>query len=184
MKNSEKNKLSLSYAKAVYEAAANTKNEDKVFSDFNTLKAAIKADAHIMVMLSNPLWQSEAKKKALQEISEKFALNQVTANFLMTVAENNRLSLLPLIFDDYKDVYYKTQNMVEVSVTSAVTLSTEQNKNLQMALEKWLKQKVVINYKIEPEILGGLLVECNSIMFDDSVKGKLEKLKYLMKGNN
>ena len=182
MKNN-KNKLSLSYAKAVYEAAADTKNEDKVLSDFNMLKAAMKSDSHILTMLSNPLWQPEAKKEALQEIVQKLELNEITLNFLTTAADNNRLSLLPLVFDDYRELYFTGHNMVEVKVSSVSGLNSDQHNQLQAALEKWLKKKVVINYKIEPEILGGLLIECGSMIFDDSVKGKLEKLKNQMKGN-
>ena len=58
----------------------------------------------------------------------------------------------------------------------------DKHERLKRSLEKWLQKKVVIKYTIKPEILGGLLVECGSIMFDDSLKGKLEKLELLMKG--
>ena len=69
-----------------------------------------------------------------------------------------------------------------MSVTSAAVLKKDQDERLKRGLEKWLQKKVVIKYTIKPEILGGLLVECGSIMFDDSLKGKLEKLELLMKG--
>ena len=61
-------------------------------------------------------------------------------------------------------------------------MKKDQDERLKRCLEKWLQKKVVIKYTIKPEILGGLLVECGSIMFDDSLKGKLEKLELLMKG--
>ena len=183
MKNS-RNKLSLSYAQAIYEAASSAKEEEKILSDVDALNKAIEADSHIMTMLSNPLWQSSAKKDALEEIGNKLKLNKITVNALLTMAENNRLNLLPHICEEYRKIYYKANNIAEVLVKSVIELTTEQDNHLKKALEKWLSKKVVIKYKIEPEIIGGLLIECNSTQFDDSIKGKLEKLKNVMKGNN
>lgn len=183
MKNSKKNRLSLSYAKAIYTAAAGENCERQVFSDLQKLKAAVTEDSHIMSMLTNPLWKTKAKKEALSEIGKVLGLNTVTVKSLMTVADNNRLNLLLSIFDDYKSLYYTAENIAEVQVSSIKNLNSEQSELLQKALEKWLKKKVVINSKIEPELLGGLLIECGSVIFDDSVKGKLEKLRNQMKGN-
>ncbi len=183
MKNSEKNKISLSYASAMYEAAHKTNEEEKVLADVRNLQEALSQDSHIMNMLTNPLWSGTVKQEAINEIGTALGLCRVTVNALNEIAVNGRLNLLSFIFKDYIKLYNIANNIAEVSVKSAVELDREQNQNLRTALEKWLNKKVVINYKIEPELLGGLLIEYGSIMLDDSVKGKLEKLKDLMKGN-
>ena len=71
---------------------------------------------------------------------------------------------------------------MEVEVQSAGALSPAQDKSLTAALEKMLSGKVVVNYQIRPEILGGLIVKFGSSMIDDSICGKLNRLEIMMKG--
>ena len=170
MKKDSKNKLAASYADAMFEAARAAKAGSRVLSDVETLKSALEEDPKIVGMLANPLWKTDAKKAAVSEIGSRLGLSGVTVNALLTAADNNRLNLLPEILDRCKALFY------------AAVLKKDQDERLKRSLEKWLQKKVVIKYTIKPEILGGLLVECGSIMFDDSLKGKLEKLELLMKG--
>ena len=182
MKKDSKNKLAASYADAMFEAARAAKAGSRVLSDVETLKSALEEDPKIVGMLANPLWKTDAKKAAVSEIGSRLGLSGVMVNALLTAADNNRLNLLPEILDRCKALFYAADNIAEVSVTSAAVLKKDQDERLKRGLEKWLQKKVVIKYTIKPEILGGLLVECGSIMFDDSLKGKLEKLELLMKG--
>ncbi len=183
MKKDSKNKIAASYADAMYEAARAAKAQAEVLADVETLKKALQDDSQIVKMLANPLWKTEAKKEAVSEIGKHFGFSTVTVNSLRVAADNNRLNLLPEILARYTSLFYAANNIAEVSVTSAARLKAEQDGRLKQALEKWLQKKVVIKYTIKPEILGGLLIECGSMMFDDSVKGKLEKLELLMKGD-
>ena len=176
MKKDSKNKLAASYADAMFEAARAAKAGSRVLSDVETLKSALEEDPKIVGMLANPLWKTDA----VSEIGSRLGLSGVTVNALLTAADNNRLNLLPEILDRCKALFYAADNIAEVSVTSAAVLKKDQDERLKRGLEKWLQKKVVIKYTIKPEILGGLLVECGSIMFDDSLKGKLEKLELLM----
>ncbi len=182
MKKDSKNKLAASYADAMFEAARAAKAESRVLADVETLKSALEEDLKIVGILANPLWKTDAKKSAVSEIGSRLGLSKVTVNALLAAADNNRLNLLPEILDRCKALFYAADNIAEVSVTSATVLKKDQDERLKRGLEKWLQKKVVIKYTIKPEILGGLLVECGSIMFDDSLKGKLEKLELLMKG--
>ena len=184
MKNALKNKISQSYAKAMFDAALAENCEEKIFDDVSKLKSATDADIEIVKMLSNPMWKREDKKSALRDMAKQIELQQITLDTLLLMADNSRLAVLVSVLDDYKRIYYQAKDMAEVNVKTAAELTKEQDLRLKANLEKWLNKKVVINYKIEPEILGGLLIECGSLMFDDSLKGKLEKLKNVMKGND
>ena len=182
MKQDSKNKLALAYARAWFAAAGEAKREEEVWQDVKRLAAALAEDGRIIGMLRNPLWKVEAKKEAACEIGQKLELAEVSTHALETAAENNRLSLLPEILSAYERIYYEEADIVEVRVSTAMPLSAEQGSRLIAALEKRLGKKVVVKYKIAPEILGGLLVEYGSAMFDDSLKGKLTKLELLMTG--
>lgn len=182
MAKDSKNKLATSYARAWFEAAREKGEEAGAWQDVKTLTAAVHENPRIVSLLRNPLWKVEAKKEAACEIGQKLELAEVSTHALETAAENNRLSLLPEILSAYERIYYEEADIVEVRVSTAMPLSAEQGSRLIAALEKRLGKKVVVKYKIAPEILGGLLVEYGSTMFDDSLKGKLTKLELLMKG--
>ena len=67
-------------------------------------------------------------------------------------------------------------------VKTVAELSDAQKKKLTSAMEKYTGKKVVVDYQIRPELLGGLLIECDSKVIDDSIKGKIDRLTLLMKG--
>lgn len=182
MKKDSKNKLARSYAQAMLEAAEAAGAAENVLHDAQLLTAALKSDPAIARQLANPLWKIEYKQNAVREIGDRLKLNVVTVRSLQVAAAAGRLDLLSEILRRFVEDFYAANNIAEVSVTSATTLDQEQEKRLKQALEKRLGKKVVINYAIKPEILGGLLIECGSMMFDDSVKGKLNRLELLMKG--
>ncbi len=182
MKKNSKHKLASSYAQAMYEAAAAAGAGEQVFADVVCLGEALKQDGQIEKMLSSPLWRTDAKKAAVAEIGIRLGLNEVTVNTLEVAADNNRLGLLGEMLSAFTKIYYTENNMAEVHVKSAMALLPEQDRRLKKSLEKWLNKKVVVKYTIKPGILGGLLIECGSLMVDDSVKGKLDKLELLMKG--
>ena len=103
-------------------------------------------------------------------------------NTIQTIIENGRASLLAQTAKRFIDVYYKKKNISQVSVQTVIKMSDTQQKRLENSLEKHLGKKVVVNYKINPEILGGLLIECDSKLIDDSIKGKLDRIKLMMTG--
>jgi F-type H+-transporting ATPase subunit delta len=83
---------------------------------------------------------------------------------------------------DYKNIFYRKKNICPVLVKTVAELSDAQKKKLTSAMEKYTGKKVVVDYQIRPELLGGLLIECDSKVIDDSIKGKIDRLTLLMKG--
>ena len=81
-------------------------------------------------------------------------------------------------------MYHVKHNIIEVSVESVKSLSSAQEKKLLTTLEKKLNKKVVVNHVLNPELLGGLRIQYNSNMIDDSIMGKLNRLEIMMKGGH
>ena len=98
------------------------------------------------------------------------------------MAANGRFGELLPILEEFQHIWYRKNGYVEASVQSAQALSNAQEKSLTANLEKMLSKKVVVNYEICPEILGGLIVKFGSSMIDDSIRGKLNRLEIMMKG--
>ncbi len=182
MKKESKFKVASRYAEALYQAAEEVGDVRAVMQDMSVLRRDLTADRETMVYLANPLWAAEDKKTALADVASKLKLSDETLRCLELIADRNRFAELDLILDDFCHLYYVRHGIVEVKVETVKPLSKAQDEKLKTNLEKLLAKKVLINYQISPEILGGLVVSYGSNMIDDSISGKLNRLENVMKG--
>jgi F-type H+-transporting ATPase subunit delta len=182
MSNDSKIQIASRYALALYLAAEEKKKIHEIGGDISTLLGIIKKDKDIIKDLSNPLWDADSKKNTLKLIGKKLKLSQETINCLGLVVDNNRTKDLELILEGFRKVYFKKHNITLVHVESVKELTPSQEKKLISNLEEKTSSKILLEYKIDPEILGGLIIRYGSEMIDDSVKGKLNKLETIMKG--
>lgn len=182
MKKDSKTKIARVYALALYQAAEQENVVAQVSDDMLKLLEAVRAEPEIVKSLANPIWGIQDKKLALKAVADKMHLRAETLNCLNLIAENNRFGELALILENFKHVYYQKHDIAEVDIQSVKALSANQEKLLKTNLEKMLLQKIVVNYEIKPELLGGLVIKFNSNMIDDSLKGKLSRLELVMKG--
>jgi ATP synthase F1, delta subunit len=182
VKKVSKTKIAVTYAIALYEAAAEKKAVDKVFADVKVLGSIARQESDLVKYLANPIWDDADKKEALRQVAEKLKLSKETLRCLDIVADNHRFGELLLILQEFVHIYYQRNNMQEVEVESVKELSAAQDKKLQANLEKVLGKKVVVSYKIRPELIGGLRIKFGSEMIDNSVISKLNRLENVMKG--
>lgn len=182
LKKDSKLKIASKYALALYNSAAEKKALGKVKEDISKFAAIIDSDKDFIKDLSNPIWEVSSKKEALKAIAKKTNLSEETLGCLYIIADNNRFPELLAILQEFENVYYKKQNIVPVSVETVKSLNSAQDNKLRTSLEKHLSKKVIIDYAIKPEILGGLVIRFGSNMIDDSLKGKLNQIEQIMKG--
>lgn len=179
MKKYSKEKLANSYAQAIMEASPQV---DETFADAQKMLKMLNEDANIIKYLSNPLWAVSDKKSAFDDVLKHMEIGQRFARCLDVVADNNRFDLLKEILQNFEKKYYIHKKITKVIVVSVVELSDKQKERLHRVMENQLNNKIILEYKIEPSILGGLRLEYGSNMIDDTIKAKLEKLSLLMKG--
>ncbi len=182
LKKVSKSKIAATYALALYEVAAGKKAVDKVYNDIKKLQTEISKDGDFIKYFANPLWGNEGKLDALHSVSKKMKLGVKTQNCLDVIVENGRFAELKEILQEFVHIYHQKNNVVEVEVQSAQSLSSAQAKKLEATLEKKLNQKVLVSYLVKPEIIGGLKVKYGSNMIDDSILGKLSRIEQVMKG--
>lgn len=181
MKKISKIQTARNYALALYEAAADSGSEKKVFDDCTILKEALTQTPEI-VYLQNPAWKAAQRKETVDLISRKLKLSAPTANLFQLIAENGRIGDFEAVLNEFKHIFYQKRNIKEITVESAQELSVRQNKELIEGLEKALGTEVAVDYIINPEVLGGLIVRSGSLRIDDSLSGKLHRLEQMMKG--
>ena len=182
MKKDSKTKIASVYAQSLYEAAESKDAVKRVCDDVNVLLKVISEEKDFIKLFSNPLWEADSKKSALRDVAVKLKLSKETLNCLDIVIDNNRCAELKMILENFVHLYYQKQNIAEVEVASVKCLSAAQDKKLVSVLEAKLGKKVVVNYVLNPELLGGLRVKYGSDMIDDSVLGKLNRFEIMMKG--
>ena len=182
MKKVSKIKIANVYATALYEASVESKSIDKVKDDVVKLRDLLNENDDFGGYLENPLWSQQDKSDVLIKTAKVLGLSKETLNCLDVVVENNRISDLKLILNGFEKIYNQKNGVEKVSVETVKKLSVKQDAKLKKVIENLLGKKVLIDYIINPKILGGLRVQCGSKMFDNSLVNKLNYLENIMKG--
>ena len=180
MKKASKITIAKNYAQALFEAARSEGLADIVYQDCRKLSGAFTVSE--IKTLNNPAWRESEKKETVREIAKALDLSEPTANFLELMAQNRRLNNLNDALEQFEHIYLNENGIMEINVECVQKLSAAQEKKLRQRKKKKLGQKTTICYNINPEILGGLVVQYGSVRIDDSLLGKLNRLEQIMKG--
>lgn len=170
--------LARPYAKAAFEYAL---GGDKllVWSESLAYASAVASDAQIQQLLQNPGLTADRKAEIFIEICEG-NLDENVKSFIKTLSENNRLPLLPTIFDGFEKHRLDEGAMMEVSITSAYELSDEEKTKLVNALKTRFSKEINMVSNVERELLGGLVIRAGDLVIDGSIKGRIQKLTEAM----
>ncbi|MEO0442425.1 MAG: F0F1 ATP synthase subunit delta [Pseudomonadota bacterium] len=166
--------LARPYAKAAFEYAHSAKVLEQWSASLSTL-ATVVANQSVSKLLSSPEKTAEQKSHLLTEICGDEIDSKSTA-FIKVLAENNRLGLLPTIYNQYEVLKSRQQKFSEVEVTSAFALSDDTETAITDKLKTMLNNDVSLSTKIDKSILGGVIVRAGDTVIDGSVKGRLRKL--------
>tara|TARA_R110002167_G_scaffold57140_7_gene161994 strand:+ start:4550 stop:5086 length:537 start_codon:yes stop_codon:yes gene_type:complete len=162
------------YTKAAFESALEQKSLDQ-WSEMLSLAAKVAKDEQVAELIRNPALAAEHKAGLILDVCAD-KLNEQGQNFIKILAENKRLPVLPEISELFDRLKAEQQKSVDVSVTSAFKLSTEQQTKLAQALGAKLDRKVKITSSIDKSLIGGLVIRTDDLVIDGSVRGKLHKL--------
>lgn len=168
------------YATALIETAETAKALDSVEKDMSQLAAMLEQSDDLNALISSPLFNRDQQQNALSALGQKSGFNQLSINFLGVLAQNRRLYTLGAILKAFRNELSKRRGEVRAQVASAFPLTPEQERMLQDSLKKSLGFNVQLDLSVDRSLLGGMVVTVGSRMIDDSVKGKLERLKHIM----
>lgn len=172
--------IALRYAKALVDLAEESKLTKKVEADLDALSKMLSDSADLRTMIASPVISRDTQQAVMAEISKKAGLTKLTENFLKTLAANRRLYALAKMIDAVRLDLSRRRGEMKAVVKVAQDLTPAQRKELEAALSKSAGVDVSIEVKVEPSILGGMIVTMGSQMIDDSVLRKLEKLRITM----
>ena len=171
------------YASALFELADNAKSLDQVAQDLTDFRKMANDDPDLSRLLASPVIGRDTQSKALLAILDAAGIKGLTRSFVGTVAANGRARDLIAMATAFLAELASRRGETTASVTSAVPLSPQQLQQLSDTLRSVLGgAKVSIDARVEPEILGGLVVKVGSRLFDSSIRSKLQRLQLAMKG--
>jgi len=171
------------YASALFELADNAKSLDQVAQDLTSFRKMANESPELSRLLASPVIGREIQGKALLAVLDAADIKGLTRSFIGTVAANGRARELIAMATAFLAELASRRGETTASVTSAVPLSPQQLQQLSDSLRSVLGgAKVSIDARVEPEILGGLVVKVGSRLFDSSIRSKLQRLQLAMKG--
>lgn len=169
------------YATALFELALEEKALDKVRKDLDSFNALLSESPDLMRLVRSPVFGADEQAKALAEILKRAKIEGLAANFLNVVAKNRRLFAVPQMIAAFRKLVAQHNGEVSADVTVAEPLSDTHLTALKGALNSMTGKDVDLNVKVDPAIIGGLVVKLGSRMVDSSLRTKLNSIKYAMK---
>lgn len=162
------------YAKAAFEYARDHEALDSWSQALSFLSFAV-ADDVVRHRLSSPKLDSGQKVSLLIELIPE-QQDEALQRFLTVLADQGRLMALKSIADQFEHLRAEHEQRIEVNVTSAYTLDSEQQTKLANALKKRLNREISITTQVDKSLIGGVILRAGDTVIDGSVRGRLNRL--------
>ena len=169
------------YASALFEVAREAKAVDAVAGDLDRFAAVIEESADLRRLIRSPVFTAEEQEKAVAAILAKADLSGLTGNFIRLVASKRRLFALPDMIRAFRELVADAKGIVRAQVTLAEKPSERVMNEIKASLRDVAKADVALDVKIDPSLIGGLIVKVGSRMVDASVRTKLNSIRLAMK---
>jgi F-type H+-transporting ATPase subunit delta len=170
------------YASALFELAKESSNIEGIEKDLANFQALLDESPDLVRLVRSPVIAADDQAKALAAILDKAGFGGLTANFLKLVTANRRLFVIQDMIKVYRSLAAKARGEISAEVTSAFALNDEQIAALKETLKASVGKDVTLQSRVDPSILGGLIVKVGSRMIDSSLKTKLQNMKTALSG--
>ncbi|HXG78260.1 MAG TPA: F0F1 ATP synthase subunit delta [Methyloceanibacter sp.] len=169
------------YATALFELALEQRLLDVVASDLDRFNQALDASNDLMRLVKSPVFSAEEQTKALAAVLGRIGIGGLARNFLLLASRNRRLFAVPDMIRAFRSLLARHRGETSATVIAAAKLTDAQTAALKQALKAALGKEVLLEERIDPSLLGGLIVKVGSRMVDSSLRTKLNSLKVAMK---
>ncbi len=170
------------YATALFGLARDEKQIDSVSKSLESLTQGLAESADLRRVIESPLVNRIEAAKVVAALVPTLGLDPLTARFLGVLAKNGRLVELPRVIAMIRNLAAAHRGETTAQVTTAYPLNDDQRSALAAQLKTRAKRDVSIDAKVDPAILGGIIVRLGSQMIDASIRTKLYTLATAMKG--
>jgi len=163
------------YARALFEAAKEHGRLERVHQDMTDFVAAVVAVPELAALLENPEVDRAAKARVLEELLVD--ADELTRNFLLLLVEKGRVAEVREIARELDSLVAAEERRLEVELTTAIELSDDEARELVTQIERAAGRKVEATRRVDPDLIGGIVLQIGSRRVDASVRGRLERLR-------
>ena len=163
------------YARALFEVAEEQDKLDIVKQQLDEFAGALHDNREMAVFFFSPYFSAQEKKDGLHKAVE--GADPAVMNFLEVLLERHRMPVIFRIRTDFEALYDKSKKLMPVLVTSAVELDPETIESLGKRIGEQTGNEIELSSKVDPEILGGIVLRVGNFIMDASIRTRLEKLR-------
>jgi F-type H+-transporting ATPase subunit delta len=166
------------YSKALI-ALALEKNAslEEIYEELELFRVALTGDPRILQAMSNPNVLLAERQKLLDKMLDKSEVRPLVRNFIQLLLRRGRIDFFTDIVREFRKKADQHAGVVRASVTAAGKLSPEDSRSLAAILERRFGKKVILYEKINPDLIGGLIIKSGSVSFDGSIRSQLRDIQ-------
>lgn len=171
----DKRSIARRYAKALFQLAKGKKQTDKLSQELSLFEQP--SLLPLVEILDSPLLVEAEKQKIINELSKSFSFSPLTKQFCLTLIDAHRCSLLPFAATEFSQENDKLNKRQQGVLYSSEPLNKKDSQRISAVLGKILARTVVLENRVDQNLLAGVKVVVGSKVFDNSLQRKLELLK-------
>ncbi len=165
------------YSRALVDVALEAGTDAEVLRDLRTYEEIFSVVPDAMAALHNPGVPRPAKEGVLAALMERYPVNRITSNFLRILLDHNRFGYFHEICDHYANVLDERKGIVAAAVTAADTLTEPQAGEIRTRISGAIGRRVKLELRSDPNLIGGLVLQVGSTVYDGSVRRQLSEIK-------
>ena len=171
------------YAVALYQLAIDTKQLDPILQDLNSFKKLIDDNLDLQKLVYSPVFGADEKSSTMTQLLQKAKAKELVIQFIGTIAKNGRLFAIKEIISAFNKEVETRRGKVSAEVVSAIPLDDKRMTQIHKSIMSIVgAEDVSLEMRVDPSLIGGLVIRIGSRMFDTSLKTKLKRLEVAMKG--
>ena len=171
------------YARALADVVAPTGKYLQVLSELEDFGAAYRQSLELREVCETPAVSMAQKLKVLEALAAQLGSSPVALNFLRVVMSHYRMPLLGEILLAFRSVAYARLGIVQVKISSAADLSSEEREILRARFNELTKKRAELDFHLDGSLIGGLVAQIGSTVYDGSIRGHLDRIReQLMEG--
>ena len=164
--------VSVRYARALLKASIEAKQSEKVYADMIAIAESYVKLPQLRTTIDNPML-SKQQKESLLVAAAAGTICELTNTFIALVLKEGRESIMQFIANSFVSLYRKHNNLISAKLTTATTLNSATEERLKQLVESKTNGTVEFKTEIEPDIIGGFVLEYDTYRMDASVKSQL-----------
>jgi F-type H+-transporting ATPase subunit delta len=163
------------YSRSLFEVAQEQGALDRIHDELGQFADALEQSNDLRVFFFSPYFSSQEKKDGIGRLVEDADANFI--RFLELLAERHRMPAIFRIRREFDTMWRRENRLLPVSVTSAVELDSQLVEGIGKRIEEQTGQRVDLSSKVDPDVLGGLVLQVGNMVLDASVRNRLERLR-------